>query len=188
MTLFVRNEEAIVRYNIDFHLNKGVDFIIAMDNGSTDSTRKILREYENKGLLLLINEKTCNNNQAEWNNRMAEIARGQYGADIIFHCDADEFWYPRSGNLKDEIFNRPEDVLNVDVINILLTNRGGNESFPDDTRFAVVNPIVAADYIEETKKTNLFYFKYPSKVIFKPAKKCSLFLRGIIPSSTRMSP
>ena len=171
MTLLVRNEEDIVRYNIDFHLSKGVDFIIATDNGSTDSTRDILKEYEARGVLHLIDEKTLNHDQARWNNRMAKIARDRYGADIIFHCDADEFWYPRSGSLKDEIAGRPEDILIVDMINILLVDKGGDEAFPQDARFAVVNPIVAYDYIEETKKINLFYFKYPPKVIFKAAKK-----------------
>ncbi len=178
MTLLVRNEEDIVRYNIDFHLSKGVDFIIVTDNGSTDSTRDILIEYEEKGVLHLIDEPTHNHNQAQWNNRMAQIARDQYDANIIFHCDADEFWYPRSGNLKDEISNRPEDILLVDVINILLMDKGGGEAFPEDTRFAVVNPIVAKDYMEETKKVNLFYFKYPPKVIFKSTPKLFLVSQG----------
>jgi len=171
MTLLVRDEEDIVRYNIDYHLSKGVDFIIATDNGSTDATRDILREYKKRGVLHLIDEPTHNHDQAEWNNRMAEMARTQYGADIIFHCDADEFWYPRTGNLKDEILKRQEDILVVDVVNVLLQDKGGEEAFPKDTKFAVFNPIIAKDYQEETKHKNLFYFKYPPKVIFKPIKK-----------------
>jgi hypothetical protein len=178
MTLLVRNEEDIVRYNIDFHLSKGVDFIIATDNGSTDSTRDILREYEEKGILHLIDEPTHNYNQAEWNNRMAEIARDQYGADYIFHCDADEFWYPRSGNLKDEIANRPDDILLVDVVNVLLEDKRGDEAFPEDTKFAVVNPIVAKDYQAESGSINMFYLKYPPKVIFKPINKMFLVSQG----------
>jgi hypothetical protein len=178
MTLLVRNEEDIIRYNIDFHLTKGVDFIIATDNGSTDGTLDILKEYEQKGVLRLIEEPQHNHDQAAWNNRMAEIAKEKYNADIIFHCDADEFWFPRSGNLKDEISNRPEDILNVDVINILLADKDGNESFPQNTRFAVVKPIIARDYIEETKHINFFYFKYPSKVIFKTNKKLLFVSEG----------
>ncbi|MBN1474640.1 MAG: class I SAM-dependent methyltransferase [Syntrophaceae bacterium] len=178
MTLLVRNEEDIVRYNIDFHLSKGVDFIIATDNGSTDSTRDILKEYEERGVLHLIDEKNHDHTQAQWNNLMARIARDQYGADFIFHCDADEFWYPRSGNLKDEISKRPEDILVVDVVNVLFEDKGGEEKFPEDTRFAIVNPIVAKDYQEETKKTNLFYFKYPPKVIFKTKNKMLFVSQG----------
>ncbi|MBP9013505.1 MAG: class I SAM-dependent methyltransferase, partial [Smithella sp.] len=178
MTLLVRDEEDIVRYNIDFHLSKGVDFIIATDNGSTDSTRDILREYEERGVLHLIDEPTHNHNQAQWNNRMAQIAHDQYDADIIFHCDADEFWYPRSGNLKDEILKRKEDILVVDVVNVLLQDKRGDEAFPEDTKFAVFNPIIPKDYEEETKQKNLFYFKYPPKVMFTVMKKLLLVTQG----------
>ena len=36
MTLLVRDEDDIIASNIDFHLNRGVDFIIAMDNLSVE--------------------------------------------------------------------------------------------------------------------------------------------------------
>jgi hypothetical protein len=51
MTLLVRDEDDIVASNIDFHLNNGVDFIIAMDNLSIDGAADILRLYERKGML-----------------------------------------------------------------------------------------------------------------------------------------
>ena len=178
MTLLVRNEEDIVRHTIDFHLSRGVDFIIATDNGSTDSTRDILKEYEAKGLLHLIDEGTHTHSQAEWNNRMARIAREEYGADYLFHCDADEFWHPRTGNLKDEISRRPEDILIVDVVNVLLSDRGGVECFPDDTKYAVVAPIEAKDYQEETRENNLFYYHYPPKVMFKSREQLFLVSQG----------
>ncbi len=176
MTLMARNEEDIIQYYIDFHLKHGVDFIIATDNGSTDGTTAVLREYEQRRLLHLIEEPSCDHRQAEWNNRMTEIARNRYGADLIFHCDADEFWHPRSGNLKDEMSHRPEDVLKVDVVNVLLVDRDGEESFPNDCRWAVVNPITPSNYWEETKHRNLFHFRYPRKVMFKTDKR--LFLVG----------
>ena len=34
MTLVVRDEVDIIRQNIDFHLARGVDYLIAVDNGS----------------------------------------------------------------------------------------------------------------------------------------------------------
>lgn len=171
MTLLVRDEVDIIRDNIEFHLAHGVDFIIATDNGSLDGTREILKEYEDKGLLFLIDELEHNYDQANWVNRMGRIALDKYKADIIFHCDADEFWYPKSGNLKNEIFNNKEiDVLSVDVINVLLEDKQGQESFPKDTKWAVTKPIETINYEEDSKLDNFYLFKYPPKVIFKTKK------------------
>ena len=39
MTLLVRDEEDIVRENLDFHLAQGVDEVIVTDNGSEDAHR-----------------------------------------------------------------------------------------------------------------------------------------------------
>ena len=66
MTLLVRDEEDILKQNIDFHLSQGVDFIIATDNLSVDSTKNILKEYEYHGKLRYIFEERDNYNQHEW--------------------------------------------------------------------------------------------------------------------------
>lgn len=170
MTLLVRDEADVIKRNIDFHLEKGVDFIIATDNGSKDGTREILRNYEEKGVLCLIDEQTQDYSQAKWVNRMGRIALEEFSADIIFHCDADEFWYPRSGTLKAEISKRPENVLNIDVVNVLLEDRKGKEGFPADTRFAVVDPIDTIDYARESERAAFYLYRSPPKVMFKTAK------------------
>ena len=38
LTLLVRNEADVVDANLAFHLNAGVDFVIATDNGSEDGS------------------------------------------------------------------------------------------------------------------------------------------------------
>jgi glycosyltransferase involved in cell wall biosynthesis len=168
MTLLVRDEEDIIEKNIRFHLNHGVDFIIATDNGSVDGTRNILKEYENRGILHLIDEKNQDHSQAEWVNSMGRLAYEKYNAEIIFHCDADEFWFPKSGNLKIEILEKQNvDVLVVNMINVILEERQGMETFPDDSKWAVVNPYETHNYEEETRNKNLYLFRYPQKVIYK---------------------
>ncbi len=105
MTLLVRDEEDIIRDNIEFHLAQGVDFIIAMDNISEDQTTEILREYESKGVLHYVYEGTDTLNQHEWVTRMARKAYNDFGADWVINNDADEFWWPIEGNLKDTFYS-----------------------------------------------------------------------------------
>ena len=74
MTLLVRDEADIVSSNIDFHLNHGVDFIIATDNLSVDGTTDILRAYERHGVLHYIDETDDNYAQHRWVTHMARLA------------------------------------------------------------------------------------------------------------------
>lgn len=100
MTLLARNEEDIVEECIKFHLNHGVDFIIATDNGSIDNTRNIFLKYQEQGVLHLIDEPEHNYEQARWVHNMIMLAKKKYKADWIMNVDADEFWYCNYGNLK----------------------------------------------------------------------------------------
>jgi hypothetical protein len=110
MTLLVRDEQDIIRENIEFHLAQGVDFIIATDNRSVDATAEILKEYETKGLLHYIFEGSDDYNQHAWVTRMARLAFTEYGADWVINNDADEFWWPVEGDLKETFEGLQPDV------------------------------------------------------------------------------
>jgi hypothetical protein len=101
MTLLVRDEEDALRANIEFHREQGVDFFIVTDNKSEDSTPAIAKEYEAAGIARYIYEGDDNYNQSAWVTRMARLAAAEFGADWVINNDADEFWWPRRGNLKD---------------------------------------------------------------------------------------
>ena len=94
MTLLVRNEEDILASNIEYHLNRGVDFIIATDNLSDDGTRDILEYYRQKKVLHCILETDDNYAQHRWVTRMARAACSDFHADWVVNNDADEFWWP----------------------------------------------------------------------------------------------
>jgi glycosyltransferase involved in cell wall biosynthesis len=98
MTLLLRDEQDIVRENLDFHLAQGVDRVIVTDNGSEDATVEILREYEAQGVVRLLLEPADDYSQGRWVTRMARLAAAE-GADWVINNDADEFWWPRSGTL-----------------------------------------------------------------------------------------
>lgn len=100
MTLLVRNEQDILRENLEFHFGRGVDFVIATDNLSCDATPDILREYERDGRLRLIREEQDDYSQDLWVTRMARMAAADFAADWVINSDADEFWWPLATDLK----------------------------------------------------------------------------------------
>jgi len=107
MTLLARDEADVIGANIDFHLNAGVDFVVATDNRSHDATTDILGSYARSGHLHLIREDGEYLQQADWVTRMARLAATDFGADWVIHGDADEFWWPRGESLKEVLASIP---------------------------------------------------------------------------------
>ena len=105
MTLKVRDEEDVIEDNLRFHHALGVDFFIVTDNGSVDRTPEILARYADAGLAHVIREETSDlrAHEVHWTTEMARLAATEFGADWVFHGDADEFWWPARGTLKEAL-------------------------------------------------------------------------------------
>jgi hypothetical protein len=101
LTVLARDEADVIDAQIGFHLNAGVDFVIATDNASQDGTTDILESYAREGRLHVIREPAEGLRQGEWVTRMARLAATDFGADWVINSDADEFWWPRGPSLKD---------------------------------------------------------------------------------------
>jgi hypothetical protein len=107
LTLLARDEVDVIDDHLKYHLNAGVDFVIATDNLSEDGTTEVLESYARDGHLHLIREDSPYLRQADWVTRMARLAAGEFGADWVIHSDADEFWWPRGESLKEVLASIP---------------------------------------------------------------------------------
>jgi hypothetical protein len=107
MTLLVRDEIDIVDAFLGYHLEHGVDFVIATDHKSADGTTEVLERHEREGDLHLIREESDSFRQAEWVTRMARLAASRFGADWVINSDVDEFWWPRDGTVREVLESVP---------------------------------------------------------------------------------
>ena len=115
MTLVVRNEEEILETNLDYHFAQGVDFALVTDHDSTDGTPEILGRYAREGMVRVFTDRGAGHDQARRVTRMARIAAVEHGAEWVINNDADEFWWPRIGSLRDIFGGIPPEYGQVEV-------------------------------------------------------------------------
>ena len=169
MTLLVRDEADIVAKNIDFHLAQGVDFIVAIDNGSMDGTRDILSDYERAGVAKVFDEPGRNLAQGTWVTRAALYARDELGADWIINNDADEFWHAPNGSLKEVAEEAPASILRCPRRNMICAREAlGTGSWDSQLIYYATNPVpvpVLGDFYSEALPCPYFYLALPSKAM-----------------------
>jgi len=143
MTLLARDEIDVVDSWLAFHLNAGVDLVIATDNRSHDGTTEMLEEYARSGHVHLIREPGEDLRQDEWVTRMARLAATDYRADWVINSDADEFWWPRGASLSEVLAAVPPRYGTVGAFLRVFCPRPGEEPFADrmTVRFSALAPI-----------------------------------------------
>lgn len=166
LTLLCRNEADIIASTIDYHFSRGVDLIIATDNGSCDGTTEILARYAERGNLILLHEPSHTHDQAIWVTRMARMAALDFAANWVINGDADEFWWPTAASLKHALSMFPDDVFAVSVqrFNFLppgLASQGGFPFYRQQT-------------IRERQSLNALGKPLPAKVIHRADPEISV--------------
>ena len=143
LTLLVRDETDILDAHLAFHLNAGVDVVIATDHRSTDGTTELLQAYAREGYVHLIRREDERIRQSEWVTHMAQLAATELKADWVINSDADEFWWPRELSLKDVLAAVPEGYGIVRAVSRVFIPRTGDGWFADrmTARLALPAPI-----------------------------------------------
>ena len=153
MTLLVKDEEDIIAANLEFHHRMGVDGFVVTDNNSTDRTPEILEEYKRRGWILqIIKEPATGYEQKRWVDRMIWIAKTTYGADWIINADADEFWFPTSGSLKQEAVTTRANVIACNLTSVYPVD--GEQWY--EWRQTVQQPEIAPEDIPPLHKYSIF--------------------------------
>jgi Glycosyl transferase family 2 len=103
MVYKVRDEADILEDNLRYHHAQGVDFFVIVDTGSTDGTVEILERYERAGLVKLERTEGGIHDMKRGGEEEITHMASEMGADWVIHNDADEFWWPVTGTLKDAL-------------------------------------------------------------------------------------
>ena len=140
MTLLARNEADILDAHLAFHLNAGVDVVLAIDNGSEDETTDILESYARDGYVELTRDEG-ELDQGAWVTGLARRAATEFGADWVINADADEFYWPRGGTLKDVLAAVPAQYGGVrGMLRNFAPRPHGDDFFAERMTVRVCNP------------------------------------------------
>ena len=115
MTLLVSDESDTVEPVIDYHLDRGVDLMLVTANRATDDVLEKVAPYVDAGAARLIREESEVYAQSEWVTRMARLAAAEHGADWVINGDADEFYWPEAGTLKEILAAVPPEYGALEV-------------------------------------------------------------------------
>jgi hypothetical protein len=158
LTLVVRDEEDILEANLAYHLAQGVDVILAIDHGSSDRTGEILDSYSRGGRVRWFTDAQRPHDQVRRVNQLLAIAADEHGADWVIHGDADEFWMPAAGSLRDVFAAVPRRYGYVQA------QRNNFLPMPDDGR-----PFHQRMVVRERRSLNLRGTGLEPKVAQRPA-------------------
>ena len=111
--LFVptRNEAELLRLNLAHHLSWGFDHVAVADNGSTDATQDVLREFGNAVTSMRIDDRF--ERYRALAKLLATIEQEHGTVDWVAVSDTDEFWWTPECELRRLLSRVPDHLVAV---------------------------------------------------------------------------
>ncbi len=158
LMLVVRDEEDIIKANLDYHLAAGVDFVIIADHQCLDRTMDIVRDYERQGYASVQSKPEPGYYQGRWLTQMAKDALERHAADWVIPGDADEFWWVENDStLKQALEQVPASVRALGAGRHNFVARSGQNGAG----------FLASMTFREVSSLNALGDKLPGKVCFR---------------------
>jgi len=165
MAMLIRDEADIVADNIRCHQLYGVEAVVVGDNGSTDVSRELVEKLARDIPIHLVDFPADQFRQSRWMTQMVHIAAKKFKAHWVINNDADEFWLPESGNLKNHLLLRDK-IVQIGRANMLRAPIGKPYFF---SQWRVVSPIAYPfDYQESLGPMVLSLVQIRPKVLVSP--------------------
>jgi len=165
MAMLIRDEADILADNIRFHHRYGVDAFVVGDNGSTDGSRELVEKLAKELSICLIDFPADQFRQSRWMTQMVHIAAKKFKAHWVINNDADEFWLPESGNLKNHLL-LSDKIVQIGRANMLRSPIGKPYFF---SQWRVTSPIAYPfDYQESLGPMVLSLVQIKPKVLVSP--------------------
>ena len=105
MTMLVHDDADLLDAQIAFHLNVGVDFVVAADRGSTDGSGDVLESYVRAGYVR--QAPAGDTDDSATRAALARLALDELDADWLIDSEPAEFWLPRAESIKDVLVAIP---------------------------------------------------------------------------------
>jgi glycosyltransferase involved in cell wall biosynthesis len=115
----VKNEDTLIDHCLRHLFDIGVDTVVVEDYGSTDSTLGKVAQWPSTEVGVRHFDESLNLDSQAWGRHEAELAR-RTGADWVLFLDADEFWLPRNGSIRELLSQSGSVGLTVERFNVVL--------------------------------------------------------------------
>jgi len=146
----VRDEEAYIDFNIQYHLDLGFDYIFIANHSSVDGTSEIIASYKNDPRVVVTKETDPVFDHARIANRLLCLAKAKYNVDWFIFLDADEFLSIKDGSIHDFVDRLEKEKIPYATIG--WANALFDYTF-SDFRCSPVNPI----------DTTKYYYPWPER-------------------------